>query len=79
MAALFWPAVSRVGRQLIAIGNNYIKEEVEQRLLSLIVTSEGAIIRPYLISSINAFYIVIVEVNNSRIPNTLTILLPKIF
>ena len=36
---------------------------MEQRLLSLIITSEGAIIRSYLISSINAFYIVIVEVN----------------
>jgi len=36
---------------------------MEQRLLSLTVILEGAIIRPYLISSINAFYIVIVEVN----------------
>ena len=46
-----------------AANNNYIKEEVEQRLLSLTITSEGAIIRSHLISSINAFYIVIIEVN----------------
>ena len=68
MAALFWPAVSRVGRQLIVISNNCIKEEVEQRLPSLAVMLEGAIIGPYLISSINAFYVVIVEVNKQRNP-----------
>ena len=68
MATLFRPAVGRVGRQLVAIGNNCIKEEVEQRFLSLAVILEGVIIRPYLISSINAFYVVIVEVNKQRNP-----------
>ena len=68
MATSSRPAVGSVGRYLIAIGNNCIKEEMEQRLLSLAVTSEGAIIRSHLISSINAFYIVIVEVNKQRNP-----------
>jgi len=63
IAASFRLAVGRVGKWLAAISNNYIKKEVEQRLLSLTVILEGAIIGPYLISSINAFYVVIVEVN----------------
>ena len=41
---------------------------MEQRLPSLAITSEGAVIRSHLISSINAFHVVIVEVNEQRNP-----------
>ena len=66
MATLSWLAVSSIGRQLIVISNNYIKEEVEQRLLNLIVVLEKVIIRSYLISNINVFYIVIVKANKQQ-------------
>ena len=37
MATVFWPAVSRVKKQLIAVGNGYIKKKVEKRLLNTAV------------------------------------------
>ena len=63
MATAFWPAVGRVGRQLIVVSNGRIKEEVEERLLSTVVDPKYGIIRPYLVSGVNTTYKVIVYIN----------------
>ena len=63
MATAFWPPVSGIRRQLIGIGNSYIKEEVEEGFLGTVVDLKGSVIRSYLVSSINAIYKVIVYIN----------------
>jgi len=49
--------------QFVGVGNGRIKEEVEERLLGTAVDLKRGVIRPYLISSINAFYKVIIYIN----------------
>ena len=63
MATVFWPAISRVERQLIVISDSSIKEEVEERLLGTAVDLKRGVIGSYLIGSINAFYEVIIHIN----------------
>ena len=53
-----WP----IGRDFIAVTYNYIKEEVEERFLGLLVDSLGRIIRPKLIHYVNTIYIEIILV-----------------
>ena len=63
MAIVFWPPVGGIKRQLIGIGNSCIKEEVEEGFLGTAVNLKGSVIKPYLVSSINAIYKVIVHIN----------------